>query len=93
MKEKFLEYSINRIRKKYPDYDEEKLEIIAYGLEALYITITKTIVIFSIALILGIIREVFLILVFYNMLRKAVTATSYLVYCLLVWLLYVNTSI
>lgn len=69
MKEKFLEYSINRIRKKYPDYDEEKLEIIAYGLEALYITITKTIVIFSIALILGIIREVFLILVFYNILR------------------------
>lgn len=69
MKEKFLEYSINGIKKKYPDYDEEKLEIIAYGLEALYITITKTIVIFSIALILGIIKEVFLILIFYNILR------------------------
>lgn len=69
MKKKFLDNSINRIRKKYPEYDEEKLEIIAYGLEALYIMITKTIVIFSIALILGIIKEVLLILVSYNILR------------------------
>ena len=69
MKKKFLDNSINRIRKKYPEYDEEKLEIIAYGLEALYITITKTVVIFSIALILGIMKEVFLILIFYNILR------------------------
>lgn len=69
MKKKLLETSINRIKKKYPDYDEEKLEVITYGLEALYITITKTIVIFSIALILDIIKEVFLILLFYNILR------------------------
>ena len=69
MKKKFLDSSINRIKKKYPEYDEEKLEVIAYGLEALYITITKTVVIFSIALILGIIKEVFLILIFYNIIR------------------------
>ena len=69
MKKKFLEGSINRIRKKYPEYDEEKLEIIAYGLEALYITITKTVVIFGIAILLGILKEVFLILIFYNILR------------------------
>lgn len=69
MKKKFLDGSINRIKKKYPDYDEEKLEVIAYGLEALYITITKTVVIFSIALILGIVKDVFLILMFYNIIR------------------------
>ncbi len=69
MKEKFLNNSIKRISKKYPDYDEEKLEVISYGLEALYITFTKSIVIFSIAFILGIIKEVFLILLFYNILR------------------------
>lgn len=69
MKEKILNYSINRIKKKYPDYDENRLEVISYGLESLYITITKTIVIFSLALILGIVKEVFLILVFYNILR------------------------
>ena len=69
MKEKLLDISINRIKNKYPNYDDEKLEVIAYGLEALYITITKTIVIFSIAIILKIIKEVFLILLFYNILR------------------------
>ena len=57
------------IRKNYPDYSTEKLEEIEYGIEALYITFTKTIVIFLISLILGVIKEVFLILVFYNVLR------------------------
>ena len=69
MKKKFLEGSINRIKKKYPEYDDEKLEVIAYGLEAMYIMITKTIVIFGIALLLGVIKEVFLILIFYNIIR------------------------
>ena len=57
------------IRKNYPDYSTEKLEEIEYGIEALYITFTKTIVIFLISLILGVIKEVFLILVFFNVLR------------------------
>lgn len=69
MKEKILNISINKIKKKYPNYDDDKLEVITYGLEALYITISKTIVIFTIALILGIIKEVFLILIFYNIIR------------------------
>lgn len=69
MKKKFLNSSINRISKKYPEYDEEKLEVIEYGLEALYITFTKTIAIFSISFLLGIIKEVFIILLFYNILR------------------------
>jgi len=66
MKEKFLNGSIKRIKKKYPEYDEEKLEIIAYGLEALYITITKTVVIFGVAIILGILKETLLIMLSYN---------------------------
>ena len=69
MKEKFLNGSIKKIKKKYPDYDEEKLEIIAYGLEALYITITKTVVIFGVALILGILKETLLIMISYNIIR------------------------
>ena len=69
MKKKLLEHSINRIKRKYPNYDEEKLDVISYGFESLYITITKTIVIFSIALLLGIMKEVFLILIFYNIIR------------------------
>lgn len=69
MKKKFLEGSINRIKKKYPEYDEEKLEVIEYGLEALYITITKTVVIFSLAIILNIFKEVLIISLFYNVIR------------------------
>ena len=64
MKKKFLDGSMNRIKKKYPEYDEEKLEIIEYGLEAIYITITKTIVIFLIAFILGVVKEVLFVLLF-----------------------------
>ena len=37
MKKKFLNSSMNAIKKYYPEYDEEKLEIIEYGLESLYI--------------------------------------------------------
>ena len=69
MKKKFLDSSIKRIQRKYPEYDEEKLEIISYGLEALYITITKTIVIFSMAFILGVLKETLLIVLFYNVIR------------------------
>jgi len=69
MKEKILKGSMNCIKKQYPNYDEEKLEEIEYGLEAVYITITKTFVIFSFAAVLGIFKEVFLLLVFYNILR------------------------
>ena len=69
MKKKFLSFSMNSIKKKYPDYSKEKIEEIEYGLEALYITFTKTIVITLISLLLGVIKEVFLILIFYNILR------------------------
>jgi len=69
MKEKIMKMVMNNITKKYPEYDDEKLEIIEYGLDALYITITKTVVIFSLALIFNIFKEVFFILLFYNILR------------------------
>lgn len=69
MKKKFLEGSINSIVKKYPDYDNDKIEEIAYGLEAIYLTFTKTIVIFSLAFILGVFKEMLLVLLFYNIIR------------------------
>ena len=69
MKKKFLDNSIKKIQKKYPEYDEDKLEIISYGLEALYVLISKTVVIFLIALILGIFKDVFLVFVFYGIIR------------------------
>lgn len=69
MKEKFLNNSTNRIKKKYPEYSEEKLEEIAYGLEAIYLTLTKTVFIFIVAIILHIFKEMFILMVLYNILR------------------------
>ena len=69
MKKKFLDNSIKKIQKKYPEYNEDKLEIISYGLEALYVLISKTVVIFLIALILGIFKDVFLVFLFYGIIR------------------------
>lgn len=69
MRQEILDKAIYSIRKKYPDYNDEKLEEISYGLEALYITFTKTVVIFGVAYILGIIKNVIGILLSYNLIR------------------------
>ena len=69
MKKKFLEFSMNNIKKKYPNYDEDKLDEIAYGLEAIYLTFTKIIIIFALAFILGIFKDMLLLLIFYNIIR------------------------
>lgn len=69
MREKFLSKSIDSIRKKYPQYNEEKLEEISYGLESIYITFTKTIVIFGISGLLGIAKDVLCVLISYNIIR------------------------
>lgn len=69
MKKKILNSSINLI-KKNKECTQDELEIISYGLESIYLTITKAIVIFSLAIILNIVKEVILILVFYNIIRN-----------------------
>ena len=69
MNRKFLNFSMKKIKEKYPEYTEDKLEEIEYGIESLYILFTKTIVIFLLSYLLGVIKEVFIILIFYNILR------------------------
>lgn len=69
MKKKILGYCINIIKKKYPDYDDEKIEIINYGLESLYLTFTKIFFILFLSIVLGIIKNVFLLIIFYNIIR------------------------
>lgn len=57
------------IKNKYPNYDSDKLEVIEYGLESLYIMITKTLVISLIALLLGVFKEMLIITILYNIIR------------------------
>jgi len=69
VKTKLLNFCINSVKKKYPNYNKDNLEIIEYGLESLYLTISKVIVIITLSLILGIFKKVILILIFYNIIR------------------------
>lgn len=69
MRSKVMNKVMNFIKKYCPNYNNEQLEVIQYGLEAIYITITKTIIIFIIAYFLGILKELVILLIFYNAIR------------------------
>lgn len=58
--------------KKYNDFDNEKLEIIKYGLSSLYINLTKTIVIFTISYLLGNLKTLLILMALYSILRLTV---------------------
>lgn len=69
MKKRFLNKMRSSISKQYPNYNNDKLDEIMYGVEGIYLTITKCIVIFTIALILGIFKELLLLLLAFNFIR------------------------
>lgn len=71
MKKIFLNECLSLVRNSYPNYDEDKLDEIRYGLEALYLTITKLVVIISISIFLGILKETVLLCIFFNILRTS----------------------
>ena len=68
MKEFIINKSMNYIQKN-TDYNETKLKEIRYGLVSIYLTISKMIVIFFIAYILGIFKEMILYTIIYNIIR------------------------
>ncbi len=69
MKELVINGSMSHIKKSNPDFDQEKLEVIQYGLEGLYILITKTTIILVIAALLGIVKELIIFALIYNFIR------------------------
>ena len=69
LKKKFLNFSMKIITNN-KNYSKDQIDIILYGLEALYLTITKLIVIFSIAYGLSILKEVIILLITYNIIRS-----------------------
>lgn len=60
---------MNMIQKYYPNYSEVKLAELKYGLLGLYLMISKSIIIFSIAIFLGIFKELLIFTVIYNIIR------------------------
>ena len=69
MKKLFLKKIRTTIKKQYPNYNDDKIDEIMYGIEGLYLTFTKTVVICIIALILGILKELICLLVSFNFIR------------------------
>ena len=68
MKERFLNSCINFIT-KYNDYTEKDIKKLRYGLEGLYLTVSKCLVIFLISLLLNFFVELIIIVFLYNLLR------------------------
>ena len=71
LKEAFINNSMNVIQKYYPNYSDVKLEELKYGLLGLYLMITKSIIIFSIAIFLGVFKELLIFTVIYNIIRAS----------------------
>lgn len=69
VKDLIINNSLNVIRQNKPEYTEEKIEEIEYGLAGLYLTISKTIVIFTLAALFGILKELILFTLIYNIIR------------------------
>lgn len=69
MKEKMLSKCISYINSNHPIYSKEQLEEIKYGLESIYILITKSIFIFTVAFLLNILKEVLIFTLIYNIIR------------------------
>ena len=69
MKKFVMNHAMHVVKGVYPNYDDDKLDEIRYGLEAIYLSLSKTIVILLITLILGIFKESVIVLLFFNFLR------------------------
>lgn len=69
MKKIFLDGCIELIKNNNKNISNEKLEEVRYGLEGIYLAITKTIFIFVITYFLGIFKEMLIMLIIFNILR------------------------
>ena len=69
MKDKLINNSLNKIRLKYPEYTNTKLEEIKYGIESLYLTITKMTILIILSIIFNIKKEFIIFLLLYNGIR------------------------
>ena len=69
MKNAIINSSMKILENNFPDYDETKLAELRYGLEGFYLLITKLVVIFGAAFVLGIFKEAIILLLLFNVLR------------------------
>jgi len=69
MKKLFIDKCMNIIKSSNLKHSETKLAEIRYGLESIYLLITKLVVIFILAMLLNIVKELIIFLFLYNLIR------------------------
>ncbi len=69
MKKYLIGHCMSLIKHEKPELDEVKLEEIEYGLTGLYLTFTKVFIILLLSALLGIVREYFIFLAIYIIIR------------------------
>lgn len=86
---KFIVNKIMNYIKQNTNYDDIKLKEIEYGLASIYITITKMIIIFLIAYLLGILKYCIIYTLAYNILRM----TSFGIHATKSWICLITSII
>ena len=56
--------------KKYKNYSDEDIAIIKYGLEGIYLSLSKVIIIIILSLLLSIFKEVIIFMILFNIIRS-----------------------
>ena len=69
MRDLIINNSLNLIRKNDPDITDERIEEIKYGLVSIYLLISKLVIIIAIAWFLGIVKELLIFTILYNLIR------------------------
>lgn len=65
----FIKKIMLLVKEYYPEYDENTMNRIKYGVEAIYLTFTKIIVILGVSFFIGILKETLILLFLFNFLR------------------------
>lgn len=89
MKEIILNHSIKLVKQYNPEFDQDKLSEVRYGIEATYMSITKVVVILLASLLLGIFKESVIILLLFNILRMP----GYGLHATKSWMCWISSSI
>lgn len=69
IKKFIIDKSMITIKNNYPDYSKEQLEKIQYGLESVYLSVTKVVAIILMSIILNIFVETLILLLVFNLIR------------------------
>ncbi len=89
MKKAIVGSSMHLIEDIFPEYEQEQLEVVQYGLEGIYMLITKLVVIFFVAYLLGIFQEAVVLLLLFNVLRT----TAFGLHAAKSWMCWVSSTI